>query len=80
MKATRCEWCGEAIGPNEDRVKIPYQNHPGSMTYDVECYCRVYVNRCLRAIVTEGEWLGKPTVGSSLDIVLRALDPSREEE
>lgn len=78
MKKTTCEWCGEDIGPNEVRVKLPNWERPGSTTYHADCYCRIYDKRCLRALLADDHPFGE-SIGKSLDVLLRALDPTQDD-
>jgi hypothetical protein len=79
VKATKCEWCGEPIGPNDDRVKMPYHDRPGSMTYDPDCYVRVFDKRALRALVADDYPHGE-SVGKALRVLLAALDPEGDDD
>lgn len=76
-KATNCDWCGEFIAAKDDRVKLPVSWEGKPFTYCVECYVRVYAQRCLRALVTDEYPHG---VGAALRTLLSAVDPEDDEE
>ena len=79
-KAKKCDGCGKKIGRYEDRVKLPAAAGI-AMTYHVDCYCTMYSNRVLRALVNdEPTFAGVRTLGGALAQVLRALDPAKDEE
>jgi len=41
-KARKCDWCGETIEGDADRVKLPVMYEGPAMTYHVNCYVKVY--------------------------------------
>lgn len=53
MKAKTCNWCGERIGPDDIRVKLPIKNTDSAFTYHADCYVRVYDRRCLRVLLSD---------------------------
>ena len=79
-KARRCNWCGKKIGKDEARVKLPVVYDAPAITYHTDCYCRIYSNKVLRALVNDDpEFSGLPTLGGALAQVLRALDPANDD-
>jgi hypothetical protein len=73
-KARTCDWCGEDIGANEARVRIPVTYDGEPFAYHVRCYCQVFPHECLRHIAADKDaWSGSDSIPNALRVLGAAL-------